>query len=134
MYSTHPASLLTAVCDLDKGRAGEIAATYGAKRIYTDYHEMMRDPEIDAVAVVTPDFAHCGPIVTAARAGKHIIVEKPLATTREDVEKIAEAVRKAGITFMVDFHNRWSPPGGLNQGKRGQRKSGENSIRLRAAE
>ena len=42
VYSTHPASLLIAVCDLDKGRAGEIAATYGAKRIYTDYYEMMR--------------------------------------------------------------------------------------------
>lgn len=71
---------------------------------------MMRDPEIDAVAVVTPDFAHCGPIVAAARAGKHVIVEKPLATTEVDVREIAEAVRKAGITLMVDFHNRWSPP------------------------
>ena len=39
VYSTHPASLLTALCDLDRGRAGEVAAAYGAKRIYTDYHE-----------------------------------------------------------------------------------------------
>lgn len=110
VYSTHDACSLHAVCDLEESRAREVAAAYGARKVYTDYNEMMRDAEIDAVAVVTPDFAHCGPIVAAARAGKHVIVEKPLATTEEDVEEIAEAVRKAGITLMVDFHNRWSPP------------------------
>ncbi len=61
-------------------------------------------------AVVTPDFAHRDPIVAAAEAEKHIITEKPLATTLEDAEAIAKAVRKAGITFMVDFHARWNPP------------------------
>jgi predicted dehydrogenase len=71
---------------------------------------MVRDPGVDAVAVVTPDFAHRAPIVAAAEAGKHVISEKPLATTREDAEAIAAAVRAAGITFMVDFHARWSPP------------------------
>lgn len=110
VYSTHHNGSLHAVCDLEESRAKEVAAAYGARKVYTDYNEMMRDPEIDAVAVVTPDFAHCGPIVAAARAGKHVIVEKPLATTEDDVREIAEAVRKAGITLMVDFHNRWSPP------------------------
>lgn len=110
VYSTHHNGSLHAVCDLEESRAKEVAAAYGARKVYTDYNEMMRDPEIDAVAVVTPDFAHCGPIVAAARAGKHVIVEKPLATTGDDVREIAEAVRKAGITLMVDFHNRWSPP------------------------
>jgi predicted dehydrogenase len=98
------------VCDTHEKRAAEFAATYGVKKAYVDYNEMMRDPEIDAVAIVTPDFAHCGPIVAAARAGKHIIVEKPLATTLKDLDEISEAVRKAGITFMVDFHCRWAPP------------------------
>lgn len=110
IYSTHPQSVLTAVCDINEKRANEFADAYGLRKVYGDYNEMMRDPEIDAVAVVTPDFAHCGPIVAAARMGKHVLVEKPLATTLEDLEQISEAVRKAGVTFMVDFHCRWYPP------------------------
>ena len=109
-YSTYHRAWLTAVCDLDEARARHTADQWGARRVYTDYREMLRDPEVDAVAVATPDFAHREPIVAAARAGKHIIVEKPLATTRHDLDQIAEAVTKAGVKFMVDFHNRWRPP------------------------
>ncbi len=109
-YSTHHRASLAAVCDVDEARARKAADQWGARKVYTDYREMLRDPEIDAVAVVTPDFAHREPIVAAARAGKHIIVEKPLATTSQDLDQIADAVTKAGVKFMVDFHNRWSPP------------------------
>ena len=109
-YSTYHRASLTAVCDLDEARARHAADQWGARRVYTDYREMLRDPEVDAVAVATPDFAHREPIVAAARAGKHIIVEKPLATTRQDLDQVAEAVTKAGVKFMVDFHNRWRPP------------------------
>ncbi len=86
IYSSHPHSTLVAVCDFNEKRAAEYGAAYGLRKVYVDYNEMMRDPEIDAVAVVTPDFAHCGPIVAAAHMGKHIIVEKPLATTLKDLE------------------------------------------------
>jgi len=110
VYATHHRASLAAVCDLDGVRARKTADQWGARRVYTDYREMLRDPDIDAVAVATPDFAHREPIVAAARAGKHIIVEKPLATTGQDLEQIAEAVTKAGVKFMVDFHCRWCPP------------------------
>ena len=109
-YSTYHRASLAAVCDVDETRARKAADRWGARRVYTDYCEMLRDPDIDAVAVATPDFAHREPIVAAARAGKHIIVEKPLATTSEDLDQIAEGVTRAGVKFMVDFHNRWSPP------------------------
>jgi predicted dehydrogenase len=110
IYSTHPYAELTAVCDSDPGRAERVGRRYGARRIYTDFRKLVADQEIDAVAVVTPDFAHREPIVAAARAGKHVITEKPLATTLEDAEAVAEAVRSAGIRLMVDFHTRWNPP------------------------
>ena len=110
IYSNHPYAALAAVCDRDSKRAKQVAQAYGAERVYTDFRDLAADPGIDAVAVVTPDFAHRDPIVAAAEAGKHIITEKPLATTREDAEAVAKAVRKAGITFMVDFHSRWNPP------------------------
>jgi predicted dehydrogenase len=109
-YSTYHRASLAAVCDLDESRARNAADRWGARKVYTDYGKMLRDPDVDAVAVATPDFAHREPIVAAARAGKHIIVEKPLATTCEDLDQIAEAVTRSGVKFMVDFHNRWSPP------------------------
>src|SRR6516225_9718413 len=109
-YANHHRASLAAVSDLDEGRARKVAALFGAPKVYTDYRKMVRDPDIDAVAVVTPDFAHRDPIVAAARSGKHIIVEKPLATTSKDLDRIAEAVTAAGVQFMVDFHCRWCPP------------------------
>jgi predicted dehydrogenase len=109
-YSTYPRACLAAVCDLNEDRARQVATRYGVKQVYTDYRKMLREADIDAVAVVTPDFAHREVIEATAQAGKHIIVEKPLATTYEDLDKIVEAVGRAGIRFMVDFHCRWSPP------------------------
>ena len=110
VYATHPWAELAAVCDSDRARAEALAKRHGAARVYTDYRQMVKDPGIDAVAVATPDFAHRGPVVAAAEAGKHVHSEKPLATTREDAEAIAAAVRASGVTYMVDFHARWNPP------------------------
>ena len=110
IYASHPCAELIAVCDSDAGRARRVGERYGARRVYTDFRELVVDRELDAVAVVTPDFAHREPIVAAARAGKHVITEKPLATTLEDAEAVAEAVRTAGVRLMVDFHTRWNPP------------------------
>ncbi len=110
VYATHPWAELAAVCDSDRSRADRLAKRFGAPRVFTDYREMVKDPGVDAVAVATPDFAHRDPVVAAAKAGKHVHSEKPLATSREDAEAIAAAVRSSGVTYMVDFHARWNPP------------------------
>jgi predicted dehydrogenase len=110
VYATHPLAELAAVCDTDPARARRLAERWGARRVYESYEELVADPGVDAVAVATPDFAHRGPVVAAARAGKHVHSEKPLATSREDAEAIASAVRSSGVTYMVDFHARWNPP------------------------
>lgn len=109
-YTADHRATLAAVCDLNEDRARAAAVRYGISHVYTDYRKMLSEDEIDAVAVTTPDFAHREIIVEAARACKHIIVEKPLATTHEDLDRIAEALAKSGVKFMVDFHCRWSPP------------------------
>jgi predicted dehydrogenase len=109
-YTSYPRASLVAVCDLNEERARHIASRYDVTHVYADYRKMLAEANIDAVAVVTPDFAHREIIIDAARAGKHIIVEKPLATSLEDLDRISEAVSQAGIKFMVDFHCRWCPP------------------------
>jgi len=109
-YSHYPGAALVAVCDKEETRAQAIAAKYGAQRYYTDYRELLGDPEVQAVSVATPDFLHREIAVAAAEAGKDILVEKPLATTVKDAQAIVEATDRAGVKLMVDFHNRWNPP------------------------
>ncbi|HIE52071.1 MAG TPA: Gfo/Idh/MocA family oxidoreductase [Armatimonadetes bacterium] len=109
-YAYRPEVELTLVCDLNEQRAREIAVQYGAQGWTTDYREVVEREDIQAVSVVTPDFAHREIAVAAAQAGKHVLCEKPLATTLEDCEAIIEAARQAGVKLMVDFHNRFNPP------------------------
>lgn len=110
VYSRLPQSKLVAVCDLNEARAAEIANRYGIDAVYTDYRELLARPDIQAVSIATPDFAHREIAVAAAEAGKHILVEKPLATTVEDAEAILNAANKAKVKLMVDFHNRVNSP------------------------
>lgn len=110
VYARMPQAQLLGVCDLNAERASEIARKYNVPHVYTDYRELLANPQIKAVSIATPDFAHREIAVAAAEAGKHILVEKPLATTVEDAEAILNAVKKAGVKLMVDFHNRVSPP------------------------
>ncbi len=107
-YARFDRSRLVAVCDLDAERARRMARAYGC-RACTSVAEIAADPAIEAVSVATPDFAHREVCVALAEAGKHILVEKPLATSVADAEAIAAAVGAAGVVGMVDFHNRYQP-------------------------
>lgn len=109
-YASRPDVELTLVCDLNADRAREVAQRHGARGWTTDYREVVAHPGIQAVSVATPDFAHREAAVAAAQAGKHILCEKPLATTIEDCQAILEAVSRTGVKLMVDFHNRFNPP------------------------
>ncbi len=109
-YSGHPEADFAAVCDLNAERAKAIASQYGAARQCSDWREIASDKTIDAVSVATPDFAHTEIAVALAKAGKHILVEKPLAMTVADCEAIIAAAKSARVKLMVDFHNRWNPP------------------------
>jgi len=109
VYAGMPNARLLGVADINEPRAKELAAKYGTKA-FVDYNEMLKENEIEAVAVCTPDFAHRDPTVAAAEAGKHVLVEKPLSTTSSDGEDMLRAAKNAGVKLMVRFSNRWNPP------------------------
>jgi len=109
-YLDHPQVELVAISDLNEAKLEEVAAENGIDRAFTDYRELLAIKEIDAVSIVTPDFAHTEIALAALDAGKHVLLEKPMATTVEDCVKIREAAEKSGKKFMIDFHNRWNPP------------------------
>lgn len=90
---------------------------------------MLDNAEMDAVAIVTPDFSHCEITVAAAKRKKHILIEKPLATTAEEVKIMVDAIEENGVRAMVDLHNRFSPPfhaayQSIQQGRLGETYSG----------
>lgn len=108
-YTGHPDARLLAICDIQRDRAEALSAQFGGT-VYTDVASMLLHPGLEAVSVVTPDQSHREVAVAAAQAGKHLLVEKPLATTVEDAQAIIDAATRNGVRLMVDFHNRWNPP------------------------
>ncbi|MGW8378893.1 Gfo/Idh/MocA family oxidoreductase [Streptomyces sp. ODS28] len=103
-----PGADVRAVCDISEPAARKAADAFGLAA-YGDHRAMLGAEDLDAVIVATPDFAHRDAAVDAARAGLHLLVEKPLATTAEDVGAIRAAVRESGVQCMVGFENRWNP-------------------------
>lgn len=110
IYNAHPFAETVALCDMNLERAKEVAARLNIPQVYSDYNEMFEKSGCDAVAVVTPDFLHADVTVAAAEHKKHVLIEKPLATTAEDVHRMVKAIRENNVRAMVDLHNRWSPP------------------------
>jgi predicted dehydrogenase len=103
-----PQAKLLAVADIDELIAQQMATQTGAKP-YQDYKELLARKDIDAVIIATPDHLHKEPCIHAAEAGKHILVEKPLAMTLEDAEAINQSVAKASVKLMVGFTLRFFP-------------------------
>ncbi len=98
---------LVAVADLDEARAQKMAAQYGAEHAVTDYHDLLELEQIDAVSIVLPDHLHRRVCEDAFAAGKHVLVEKPMATSVADAEAILAAQEKSGKKLMVNWSNRW---------------------------
>ena len=110
VYSSLPSVELVAVCDLNEQRAREIASRYKAKEVYTDYNEMLEKCDIDIVSVAVPDHLHKDPALAVIKSGRHLLLEKPLATSLQDAIEIYNAAKKHKVKVMVNFSNRWSPP------------------------
>ena len=109
-YLEHPDRVqLTAVCDLDESRAQEYAKKAGVEAVYTDLDKMLREADIDAVDNCTFHPQHAPLTIAAAEAGKHIIVEKPMARSVQECRDMIAAADKAGVTLMVAQHLRHSP-------------------------
>lgn len=84
-------------------------AEFGPVPVHQTTEDLLRDDSVQLVIVATPDFAHREPGVAAARAGRHVLIEKPLATSIEDAEAIRDAVNAAGVHAMALFNQRWAP-------------------------
>lgn len=98
---------LVAVCDLSEERARSLAQKQGCK-YYLDFEEMLRDPEVEVVTIATPSGSHAQLVVTAAKAGKHVIVEKPLDVTLAKIDLAVEECRRQGVVLAPILNTRFS--------------------------
>ena len=104
--------VLKTVCDIHPEIAKEAKERFGFQKCCIDWKEIVNDPEIDVVSICTPNNAHVAVAIAALEAGKHVICEKPIASTLEDAKAMAEAAEKAakkGIVSMNAYQYRRVP-------------------------
>lgn len=100
---------LVAFCDLDKARAEESAKNFGTPdaKVYTDYHELLKDDSIDIVYVLTWNVAHAPITIAAFEAGKNVYCEKPMSNDPVAAQKMVDAWKKSGKHFTIGYQNRY---------------------------
>lgn len=102
-------STLVAVMRRDLAKAEDFARRHGAKRAYNRAEDLLADPEIDAVYIATPPNLHCEQTLAVARAGKHVLVEKPMALNADECDRMIAACREAGVHLHVAYYRRYYP-------------------------
>ena len=101
---------IVAFCDIVPERAEKAAAEFGSTaKVYTDYRELIANPEVEVVYVLTPNVSHCEITVCAFEAGKHVFCEKPMASTSADAQKMLDAWKKSGKKFTIGYQNSFRP-------------------------
>jgi phthalate 4,5-cis-dihydrodiol dehydrogenase len=101
-----PGAQLVAVFDADADRAGQFAETFGCQA-YTDADQVLRREDVSIVTIALPNFLHEQFTIATASAGKHIFLEKPMADTVEECDRILAAVDKAGVQLLVGHSQRY---------------------------
>jgi predicted dehydrogenase/NADPH:quinone reductase-like Zn-dependent oxidoreductase len=100
---------LVAVANSTSLRARQVAQEFKAAYCTTDYHEILEDPNVDAVVIGTRHNLHHQIAIEAAAKGKHVFVEKPMALTEAEAQTICQAVTDAGVLLSVGFNRRFAP-------------------------
>ena len=104
-----PQARLIGVCDVERERAEAVAAEYGAELVTTDYQTVLARPDIDAVCICTPHYLHAEMAIAAARAGKQVFCEKPMAISPTQMDGMIDAAERAGVQLGICFQHRFDP-------------------------
>jgi predicted dehydrogenase len=91
---------VVAVCSPTPGHPEALAQRYGIPRVFHDYRKMLEEPDIELITIAAPNSLHAEMTAEAARAGKHVVCEKPLCMTLEEADQMIEVCRKAGVLLL----------------------------------
>lgn len=108
-YQANPHSEVVALSSHSRANAEAARARHGLAnaRVYTDYQDLLKDERVDVVSICSTNEVHAEQAVAAAEAGKHMLVEKPLALNLEALRKVQRAVEKAGVKYQGPFELNW---------------------------
>jgi predicted dehydrogenase len=98
---------IVAVADVNAETAHRAAGEFDVPHVYTDYHELLAREDIQAVSICTPNYLHLQPTLDALAAGKHVLVEKPLAMDAVEGKQMVDAANASGLKFQVGFMTRF---------------------------
>lgn len=100
---------LVAVASRSEERGEAFAERFGYEKVYSDYHDMLADEEVQAVSICTPNVLHYEQAKAAILAGKHVYIEKPMTVTLEQAEELARLAEEKGVVGQVVFNSRFMP-------------------------
>jgi predicted dehydrogenase len=100
---------IVAGCDVNPAALNKFADKYAVQGRYADYRKMLRSEELDAVSVCTPNYLHKDPTIAALKAGKHVMVEKPMAMNVREAQAMVDAAKKSKGKLTIGFQYRLSP-------------------------
>jgi predicted dehydrogenase len=100
-YRERQDARIVAVCDIKKGRAQQKARTWGVETVYTDYQELLADPEIDLVELLVPHHLHAEMTIAACESGKHVSVQKPMALNVAEANQMIKAAQHAEVILRI---------------------------------
>ncbi|MEQ9440642.1 MAG: Gfo/Idh/MocA family oxidoreductase [Cyclobacteriaceae bacterium] len=101
IYQRHPNANMYAICQRTQAKLDEIGDAFNIEKRYTDYDDLLNDPDVDAVHINTPIPDHATQSIKALKAGKHVACTVPMATTVEECEQIVKLVQETGLTYMM---------------------------------
>ena len=109
-YSATPMAELVAICDVDPDLLRLRADEWGIDKTYGDFDQLLGDPDVDAVDIITPHYLHAPMTIAALEAGKHVSVQKPMALTIAEADAMIAAAEQAGKLLRVIDNYRFHPP------------------------
>ena len=102
-------AVISAVTDTDGNRAKLLAEKHGLDKCFADFDTLIKDKDIDAVYIATPNKFHCEQVIKAAQNGKHILCEKPMAISAAECDAMLKACSKYGVKLMIGYMSRFQP-------------------------
>ena len=107
-FKLHPAARVVAIAEVSPERGREAAERFGVAEVVTDYRTLLARDDIDVVSIAVPNYLHATVALDALRAGKHVMLEKPMATNARDAAKLVAEAAKRGVLFLVGQNFRFN--------------------------
>jgi predicted dehydrogenase len=107
-FKLHPAAKVVALAEVSPERGREAAEKFGIPEVVSDYRKLLRRSDIDVVSIALPNYLHASVTFDALRAGKNVMLDKPMATNARDAAKLVAEAKKQGVLFMVGQNFRFN--------------------------